>query len=78
VSSYSVLDEASVVGVSEDVEVPRTEPDAEVEVSGIDEDVASSVVAGASGTVTAAPVTGSFLRPKTMRSGHSDVEVASV
>jgi hypothetical protein len=40
-----VLEEASIVGVSDDV-VPRTDPEVEVVASGVDEDVAFSVVIG--------------------------------
>jgi hypothetical protein len=39
VSAGSVLEEAPNVGVSDDVEVPRTDPDVEVVASGVDEDV---------------------------------------
>jgi hypothetical protein len=46
VSAGSVLEEAPNVGVSDDVEVPRTDPDVEVVASGVDEDVSSSVVVG--------------------------------
>jgi hypothetical protein len=61
--------------VAADVDAPRTDPAAKFVASGADVDAASLVSGSLNGP--AAPVTG-LVVVTTIRSGHTDVEVASV